>query len=531
MSIFHRRRTGKNGKSQPDAAWTVEFADHDGIVRRVSAFTDKSASLELERQLKKLVSLRMAGATPDVELSRFLESCPDRILGKLGEWNIITGERAAAGKTLVAHIEDWRLALEAKGNSVRHVRNFLANLNHLAVDCGWKHVTDIAAADLVQWIAARKVAGRSAATINHHIRASKGFCGWLAKGKRITENPLAHVPLLNEKADRRIERHPYSIEELGLLLAATENGETRYGLTGHERSLVYRLAVDTGLRWTELRSLTRASFDFTAEPATVTIAAKSAKNRKEDTLPLRPALSADLKQHMAFFLPKAKAFAKMGTDCGAEMIRADLETAGIVTRNADGEQIVTDSDGAVYDFHSLRHTFATLLNKARVPLATAQRLMRHSDPKLTAGIYTHVLVADKADELAKLPEIAAATTGKEAAAKTGTTDVIDEEAVNLPFFRDRIMDSFSPNADGRIRTCADDETTGNKGAEKGAETKNPPVRQGENDWWGEMDSNHRRAEPDRFTVCSLWPLGHGNIECTVLYRYRTAFHNRFAAKS
>ena len=22
-------------------------------------------------------------------------------------------------------------------------------------------------------------------------------------------------------------------------------------------------------------------------------------------------------------------------------------------------------------------------------------------------------------------------------------------------------------------------------------------------WWGEMDSNHRRAEPDRFTVCRL----------------------------
>ncbi len=48
--------------------------------------------------------------------------------------------------------------------------------------------------------------------------------------------------------------------------------------------------------------------------------------------------------------------------------------------------------------------------------------MRHSDPKLTAGIYTHVLVADKADELAKLPKIAATfATEREAAAKTGTT--------------------------------------------------------------------------------------------------------------
>lgn len=66
-----------------------------------------------------------------------------------------------------------------------------------------------------------------------------------------------------------------------------------------------------------------------------------------------------------------------------------------------------DGYGKKADFHSLRHTFGTLLNQARVPLATAQRLMRHSDPKLTAGIYTHVLLTDKAEELSKLPKLVA----------------------------------------------------------------------------------------------------------------------------
>ncbi len=232
MAVFRRRYTAKSGKAKVIQKYSVDFRDHDGIMRRVAAFTDRSASIELERQLKKLIALRMAGSGPDAELSRFLESCPGEIRDKLGEWNVITGARAAAGKTLAAHIEDWKLALESKGNSIRHVRNFLANLNHLAADCGWKHLTDITSADLVRWIAARKAVGRSAATINHHIRASKAFCGWLTKEKRITENPLAHVPLLNEKADRRIERHPYSVEELGLLLAAAEGGETHHGLTG-----------------------------------------------------------------------------------------------------------------------------------------------------------------------------------------------------------------------------------------------------------------------------------------------------------
>ncbi len=38
MSVFKRKRAGKNGKTKPDATWTVEFSDHDGIVRRDAAF-------------------------------------------------------------------------------------------------------------------------------------------------------------------------------------------------------------------------------------------------------------------------------------------------------------------------------------------------------------------------------------------------------------------------------------------------------------------------------------------------------------
>jgi excisionase family DNA binding protein len=45
-------------------------------------------------------------------------------------------------------------------------------------------------------------------------------------------------------------------------------------------------------------------------------------------------------------------------------------------------------------FKDLRHTTATLLLKAGVPLATVQRLLRHSDPKLTSMIYGHLETDD-----------------------------------------------------------------------------------------------------------------------------------------
>ena len=45
-------------------------------------------------------------------------------------------------------------------------------------------------------------------------------------------------------------------------------------------------------------------------------------------------------------------------------------------------------------FHDLRHTTATLLLKLKVGTATVQRVMRHTDPKVTTETYGHLELAD-----------------------------------------------------------------------------------------------------------------------------------------
>jgi integrase len=41
--------------------------------------------------------------------------------------------------------------------------------------------------------------------------------------------------------------------------------------------------------------------------------------------------------------------------------------------------------------HSLRHTYAYILKRQGIHVTTAQRLLGHSDPKVTLAVYTQVL--------------------------------------------------------------------------------------------------------------------------------------------
>ena len=60
-------------------------------------------------------------------------------------------------------------------------------------------------------------------------------------------------------------------------------------------------------------------------------------------------------------------------------------------------------DGLYADFHSLRHWFITGLARAGVTPKMAQTLARHSDIRLTLGVYTHVELPDRCAAIESLP--------------------------------------------------------------------------------------------------------------------------------
>jgi len=115
-------------------------------------------------------------------------------------------------------------------------------------------------------------------------------------------------------------------------------------------------------------------------------------------LPLRADLADDLRKHVAHLADSGKAAPDAPLfNAGRNFLRTfnlDLAAAGIAKR---------DSQGRTVDVHSLRHTFATLLARNGVSPSVAQKLMRHSDIRLTINTCTHLDLDDTTNAVAALP--------------------------------------------------------------------------------------------------------------------------------
>jgi integrase len=465
MTVYEKDSgTGKVSK-HPSKKWYAVFVDFAGVLRRLPLLDDERASKGLARITDSLNSLRSSGEILPPEMSRAIEDMPAVMRDRLVSWDIIPAAKAAARKPLAAHLDDWKDALQAKGSTAGHANQHFKQAQRIVDGCSFITLADISASRVEQFIANLREnqtddegitrRGVSAATSNHYLTAIKGFCAWLVKDRRRHDNPLVHLGRIDTQADRRHDRRALSIEELRWLLDVTENGYTRLdenhqrvkvgpfdqdGMSAADRGLLYRVAVETGLRAGELRSLTRGSFKLDGDQPEVTAKAGYTKNRKVAHLPLRPSTVALLASHLAGKMPSAAAFMMPQKHHVIDMFRSDLERARAAwldsrqtaQERSKAEQTYflayIDADGLYADFHSLRHTFISNLVAGNVHPKTAQRLARHSDINLTMNLYTHLRRENLSSAVDLLPNLDAPQ--RQQARATGTHGKPSDDSVS-----------------------------------------------------------------------------------------------------
>ncbi len=436
MRTFKATYRDRSGKPRESAKWYVEFSDHLEHVRRLPAYTDRKQSEQLGRHIERLVCCRANREAPDLELSKWLDTVPGRVRDKLAEWELLDAQAVASNRTAALHLDDYHETLKARGTSTKQANLVKTRALRVIDDCGLTTWGDFNRSKVERFVAKLQVeSGIGNQTANFYVQAIQQFCRWMVSEGRWRENPLPQVTRQNVAIDRRHDRRALTVQECRALLNATYNGKAGYGMSGPERALVYRLALESGLRANELASLTKGSFDFRTEPATVTVEAGSSKRRRRDELPMRADTAELLKAHMATKLPSARAFNLPKSDKTAAMLKADLGVArgSWLDEVADPEQRAererssflasVDDAGLVVDFHALRHTFVTSLARSGVHPKVAQALARHSTITLTMDRYSHTVIGEQSEALAALPDLTVTVRSEQLA--TGTDGRIE----------------------------------------------------------------------------------------------------------
>lgn len=350
-----------------------------------------------------------------------------------------------------SHVEPWVRHLELKQASPRWIRDAVARIDRVCREAGLRRLRDVNAGAFERWLSDAARSGLSAATRNAYRTTFVAFLNWCVRDRRLVANPLVTVATANPKTDRRRERRALTEAELERLLdaarrrplidaltirrgakrgerAARVGDEVRARLErlGHERALIYKTLLLTGLRKSELASLTVGQAELDAPAPHLRLDARDEKNHRGATLPLREDLATELREWIRTRLAEAKDAARARKVAVPEALPAteplfdvprglirifdrDLVFAGIAkVERRQGRDVVVKRDeyGRSIDVHALRHTFGTYLSKGGVSLRTAQAAMRHSDPSLTANVYTDTTMLDVAGALEALPKLA-----------------------------------------------------------------------------------------------------------------------------
>ena len=357
-------RNRKTGKSVRAKNYVVQFR-HPATGQRTRHY--------LKTPLKKVAEMKAAKLMERLELEAI---------------GVLPPQSDAIGKSLTDLLTEFISVFRSRGLTHDYVRLVQFRLNRLLAITGWKAPGDISGRSMERALASLREKGTHPSTANAYLSHARTWTEWM----RLPLEPLRGVqPLPTKGIEKRKRRALTDDEAVRLLTATLASTQKVEGYTGEERYWAYQLALATGLRANEIRSITPESFNWQAN--TVRVLCGAAKNRREAIQPLPLALVPSIRPFVAG-RPPGPIWKRMKDACF--FLGHDLAVADVPYKL-----------GLEYaDFHALRYTYATRLAKAGVLPAIAQRLLRHSDANLTMGLYTHLTSAELRHAIDSLPQYA-----------------------------------------------------------------------------------------------------------------------------
>ena len=416
QSKTERLTKDKKGILVETKLWSIEFEDSIGIKRRLKAYTDKAATEALGRTIQNLLNCRATSTPLSAELQKSITQMPTAIRDELIRFGVLEARQKDVDKPLSEHITDYTSNLRKKERDERYVCEVGYTLNDIFEKCGFVTWSDISAARIRDYLDDLRDSGKgiSKCRYNALLGCVKSFARWMVRQQNALSSPVEYLDGMdNPQTDKRHPRRVLDLNELRRFLeAARTSKETIFGLSGYERNLLYRLAIETGMRSVDLRRLRVKDINFAERK--IMIKAARIKNRTDADVFLKPATAAELRQYCKNKLPSAAVI--YVTDKTVEQVKHDLANAGIPY----------EKKGEYFDFHALRHQTASLLAMNPDTSETVrQAAMRHLTPAMTRK-YSHAFEDEQREAIEALPDLLQPSRESQAAVLTGTDGKAEE---------------------------------------------------------------------------------------------------------
>lgn len=312
----------------------------------------------------------------------FHKFCSKLIAGDIGETKSADSTFYEFRKSYLTH------CFMVKGSSTsnreeRVLRNFGKFIGDIALKSIDRQLIDEYIRHRLEEKTKRNNSNISKSTVNLELRHLKAIFNTAVNWNFIKQNPFKSVKML---------RVPES--ELPKYLTVTEIRRVREAFNGTELQQIVNFYLWTGVRLQEALTLTWNDIDF--KNRTITIKSINSKSKRNRFIGFNP--DGELGK-MLLSLRKRKDNRIFGPQSvnGIEKPQWKPDT---VSRNIS--RVCTHIGLEWASCHTFRHTFASHLVMAGVPLYTVKELLGHSTIK-TTEIYAHLAAQHKSDMIAKLP--------------------------------------------------------------------------------------------------------------------------------
>lgn len=413
VSLF-RRPNRKTGAPLPGYYCSFRITGADGKQRQVNRQTGKTTKREAEAfavALRESI-LREAGAGEEksarifgvlqeaADLAARHELTADMAREFLAKFTEIESGKAVRGYTITQWLDFWleNKKVAGKAATLARYKNAVARFKSHLGDRAADRLEILGGADVQKFRDKLRAEGRSAKTTNGYLKDIRSCLTSAVKEGLLPRNPASNVATLSEEDS--VQREPFTAEEVGMLLNSASSGDWRG---------VILLGVYGGLRLGDAASLKAGNIDLVKSCLSY-MPQKTSRKKKVVTVPFHPSLEEFLLSHPLSDDPSAPLFPSLAKKSVAGRNGLSLQFGALIDSAGVSRDVIKQAgDGAgrtqyARSFHSLRHTFTSLLANANVSQELRMRLTGHATKEVN-DIYTHIELASLKNAIDQLPQM------------------------------------------------------------------------------------------------------------------------------